>query len=426
VTLNNLNGAGIAGFPQKWYLQGGSNGIVNVSLGTPLYSGTVVYPQAVLQGQFASVNGMGVIAPGNFLTSGWGAEQSFISSSIGGINIGAASQVTRGTYNMDVIAGGVTVPNIPASNYAPSGKQINAIGGYVINSAQAGPPYADPVALYGETRLTGQGEQGWGLNAVCEDTSGINMTGSSCYGFELDVNSSGSPPMGGAAMDLNGNISGGGNFIGIEYIKPGAGRWSPGLYFVTGSTPSPDSSGNGAIRFDPLNSGINQASQGPIFVSNDPVSGQHMFSFQESSGGDLSFGVPNVATRFVIGVGGTLQENRPRCNLGSAVTVADISISAGWGTGATVSSVKGTDCAVQISITAGTSPNANPFFNFTYHDGAWPSAPIAQVSRCDGSAPQTAQWVTSAPSTTVVGESFIGTPVNGNVYCAVVTTIGAP
>jgi hypothetical protein len=56
VTLNNLNGAGIAGFPQKWYLSGGSNGTVNVSNGTPLYAGVVQYPQAIVSNPAA--NGM--------------------------------------------------------------------------------------------------------------------------------------------------------------------------------------------------------------------------------------------------------------------------------------------------------------------------------------------------------------------------------
>jgi hypothetical protein len=56
VSLSNLNGAGIAGFPQKWYLSGGSNGTVNVSNGTPLYAGVVQYPQAILTNPAA--NGM--------------------------------------------------------------------------------------------------------------------------------------------------------------------------------------------------------------------------------------------------------------------------------------------------------------------------------------------------------------------------------
>lgn len=48
VTLHNSSGSSISGFPQKWYLQGGASGTVNLSSGTPLYSGIVQYPQAIV------------------------------------------------------------------------------------------------------------------------------------------------------------------------------------------------------------------------------------------------------------------------------------------------------------------------------------------------------------------------------------------
>ena len=54
VAFTNLNGAGIAGFPQKWYLSGGSNGTVNVGVGLPLYSGVVVYPQPIVSNPAAN------------------------------------------------------------------------------------------------------------------------------------------------------------------------------------------------------------------------------------------------------------------------------------------------------------------------------------------------------------------------------------
>jgi hypothetical protein len=61
VNLLNSAGAQVGGFPQKWYLSGGANGTVNVAQGTPLYSGIVVYPQAVVGTPIAnaqqSING---------------------------------------------------------------------------------------------------------------------------------------------------------------------------------------------------------------------------------------------------------------------------------------------------------------------------------------------------------------------------------
>jgi len=48
VSLTTATGAAVPGFPQKWYLNGGSAGTINLSGGLPLYSGMVVYPQPVL------------------------------------------------------------------------------------------------------------------------------------------------------------------------------------------------------------------------------------------------------------------------------------------------------------------------------------------------------------------------------------------
>jgi hypothetical protein len=61
VTLITSTGANIPGFPQKWYLSGGAAGTVNVGQGSPLYNGTVVYPQPIIsnpaQSSMQSLNG---------------------------------------------------------------------------------------------------------------------------------------------------------------------------------------------------------------------------------------------------------------------------------------------------------------------------------------------------------------------------------
>lgn len=48
VSIKNRAGSVVAGYPQKWYLFGGSSGTINVSNGTPLYTGTVQYPAAIV------------------------------------------------------------------------------------------------------------------------------------------------------------------------------------------------------------------------------------------------------------------------------------------------------------------------------------------------------------------------------------------
>jgi hypothetical protein len=61
VTFTTATGAIVPGFPQKWYLSGGSTGIINVGSGLPLYNGTVVYPQPIIsnpaQSATQSING---------------------------------------------------------------------------------------------------------------------------------------------------------------------------------------------------------------------------------------------------------------------------------------------------------------------------------------------------------------------------------
>lgn len=61
VTFNTATGATVPGFPQKWYLSGGSSGTINVGSGLPLYNGTVVYPQPIIanpaQSATQSING---------------------------------------------------------------------------------------------------------------------------------------------------------------------------------------------------------------------------------------------------------------------------------------------------------------------------------------------------------------------------------
>lgn len=48
VTLTSADGNAYPGWPQAWQLNGGTNGTVNIAQGTPLWNGTVIYPQPIL------------------------------------------------------------------------------------------------------------------------------------------------------------------------------------------------------------------------------------------------------------------------------------------------------------------------------------------------------------------------------------------
>lgn len=48
VALSSANGNAYPGWPQAWQLNGGLNGVVDISNGAPLWNGTIVYPQPLL------------------------------------------------------------------------------------------------------------------------------------------------------------------------------------------------------------------------------------------------------------------------------------------------------------------------------------------------------------------------------------------
>lgn len=125
VAFTNVNGAGIAGFPQKWYLSGGSNGTVNVSTGTPLYAGVVQYPQAIVSNPAASgtqsingglnLNGFSFFAgAGKFNTALGGCPTNgiLIATCYSGTDIG--QQVNNAEASSDCPASGCEI-HIPVS-----------------------------------------------------------------------------------------------------------------------------------------------------------------------------------------------------------------------------------------------------------------------------------------------------------------------
>lgn len=78
------------------------------------------------------------------------------------------------------------------------------------------------------------------------------------------------------------------------------------------------------------------------------------------------------------------QFNRLKANQGSALVAGDFSISAAWGSTASIASVSGTDAAGSITIlTGGTGIAANPSVTLTFHDGTWTNAPICMATRGD-------------------------------------------
>jgi len=121
-----------------------------------------------------------------------------------------------------------------------------------------------------------------------------------------------------------------------------------------------------------------------------------------------------------------VSERRYKANQGTAFSGADAAIvlSAGWGTGPAVSAATGFDQAFSFSVTAGTTPGANPTITVTFKDGTWTAAPQCIISRNDITTPFNTPphtWTTSATQLVV---TVNGTPTAANVYKYVVMCMG--
>jgi hypothetical protein len=123
-------------------------------------------------------------------------------------------------------------------------------------------------------------------------------------------------------------------------------------------------------------------------------------------------------------LGDTVPFNRLRANQGSALTTSNFGSLTGWGSTATISSVSGTDSISLVTIlSSGTGQAFNPGFTLTFHDGAWPTAPLCGIMRADGFAPA-GPMIPNVPTTTSANFFFNGTPVAGTSYSALIFCIG--
>jgi hypothetical protein len=103
------------------------------------------------------------------------------------------------------------------------------------------------------------------------------------------------------------------------------------------------------------------------------------------------------------------------------LTANDVSDLTGWGTGAAVSFISGTDGMYRISITAGTSPAANPTVKVSFAN-AWPSAPRAFTQRYASHQMNVAFSIVTALDHEIL--TFNGTPAAGQTYIVDVLKIG--
>jgi len=114
-------------------------------------------------------------------------------------------------------------------------------------------------------------------------------------------------------------------------------------------------------------------------------------------------------------------------NLGTAYSGADAAIvlTSGWGTSPSVSAAAGFDQGFSWSVTAGTTPGANPVITVTFKNGTWTAAPQYLCTRNDLVTPTPATffptWTATATALTI---RMQGTPTGGNVYKFICMAMG--
>ena len=101
---------------------------------------------------------------------------------------------------------------------------------------------------------------------------------------------------------------------------------------------------------------------------------------------------------------------------GTPVVIGDFVLHANWGTGASVTAVRGRDSCFQIFITSGSGAIvANPTVIYTYKDGATANnnLPFIQLT---GAGPTTSEWHSVYETNVTAQFRFIGTPATSTAY----------
>jgi hypothetical protein len=106
---------------------------------------------------------------------------------------------------------------------------------------------------------------------------------------------------------------------------------------------------------------------------------------------------------------------------GTSLVAGNFAIT-GWGSGAAISGVHGSDMAHRITITAGTSPSTFPTLALVFIDGPWAETPIIYAAMVSGSG-QVSDF-TLTPGAAGYTLTYNGLPTAGETYTLNVICIG--
>jgi hypothetical protein len=157
------------------------------------------------------------------------------------------------------------------------------------------------------------------------------------------------------------------------------------------------------------------SASGSIGTSFSSVSaGTNTANLLMGNGGTL--GVTGTGTISATGLVGSATYKRIVANQGTALSSTDFSLSAGWGTTASITSVSGQDSATYLTISStGTGQASGPTLTQTFHDGAWSNPPEC-ISRQTGGTGIVSDWTVSSRSTTKYVWTYNSIPCAGCTY----------
>lgn len=106
---------------------------------------------------------------------------------------------------------------------------------------------------------------------------------------------------------------------------------------------------------------------------------------------------------------------------GSPLVTGDFVLS-GWGTGATITAIRGCDSANEFLITCGTGPSVGPTVQLTFHDGPYANQPITLAEIVGGTGQSSTNAVTGTVSSWTL--TYQGFPVAGQTYLYKTISVG--
>ena len=121
----------------------------------------------------------------------------------------------------------------------------------------------------------------------------------------------------------------------------------------------------------------------------------------------------------------TLITGRFQAGSGTPLVAGDFALSGGWGSTASVGSLRGNDQFFEFVVTsAGTGQGASPTVTFTPHDGTWTTVPVWICGRQEFTSQPTVPFAVTTEAANSLVLTFGGTPVSAEAYVVACHTGG--